>query len=126
MPPRRRSPRVGRRASTAWPARRPGATSLLKCRVFVQNNALMRDRSEDDSLPLTQGLLAEMLGVQRPTITNAVRELQRAGLVKPGRQRVTIRNRRGLMGEVVNATSWCAPALLDTYPKPSRKTRADR
>src|SRR5215510_1361285 len=87
---------------------------------------MMRDRSEDDSLPLTQGLLAEMLGVQRPTITNALRELQRAGLVKPGRQRVTIRNRRGLMGEVVNATSWCAPALLDTYPKPSRKTRADR
>jgi CRP-like cAMP-binding protein len=30
---------------------------------------MMRDRSDDDSLRITQGLLAEMLGVQRPTIT---------------------------------------------------------
>ena len=60
---------------------------------------MMRDRSDDDALPLTQGLLAEMLGVQRPTITNVLREFQRAGLVEPSRQRVTIRDRRGLMGE---------------------------
>jgi CRP-like cAMP-binding protein len=32
---------------------------------------MMRDRSDDDALPITQSLLAEMLGVQRPTITNA-------------------------------------------------------
>ena len=30
---------------------------------------MMRDRSDDDTLPITQTLLAEMLGVQRPTIT---------------------------------------------------------
>jgi CRP-like cAMP-binding protein len=28
---------------------------------------MMRDRDDDDALPITQGLLAEMLGVQRPT-----------------------------------------------------------
>ena len=60
---------------------------------------MMRDRSDDDALPLTQGLLAEMLGVQRPTITIVLREFQRAGLVELSRQRVTIRNRRGLMGK---------------------------
>ena len=60
---------------------------------------MMRDRSDDDALPLTQGLLAEMLGVQRPTITIVLRDFQRAGLVELSRQRVTIRNRRGLMGE---------------------------
>src|SRR6202011_5157524 len=32
---------------------------------------MMRDRSDDDALPITQSLLAEMLGVQRPTVTNA-------------------------------------------------------
>jgi Mn-dependent DtxR family transcriptional regulator len=37
-----------------------------------------------------------MLGVQRPTITNAVRELQRAGLIEHGRRQVTILNRRAL------------------------------
>ena len=37
---------------------------------------MMRDRSDEDALPITQNLLAEMLGVQRPTITNAARELE--------------------------------------------------
>jgi Mn-dependent DtxR family transcriptional regulator len=37
-----------------------------------------------------------MLGVQRPTITNAVRELERAGLIEPGRGQVTILDRKGL------------------------------
>src|SRR6202048_4370713 len=32
---------------------------------------MMRDRSDADALPITQNLLAEMLGVQRPSITNA-------------------------------------------------------
>jgi CRP-like cAMP-binding protein len=58
---------------------------------------MMRDRSDDDALPVTQNLLAEMLGVQRPTVTNAARELQRAGLIERGRQQVTILSRQGLM-----------------------------
>src|SRR5450755_2031908 len=58
---------------------------------------MMRDRSDDDALQITQDLLAEMLGVQRPTITNAARELERAGLIERGRQQVTILDRPGLM-----------------------------
>jgi CRP-like cAMP-binding protein len=58
---------------------------------------MMRDRSDDDTLMITQSLLAEMLGVQRPTITNAARELEGAGLIDRGRQQVTLVNRRGLM-----------------------------
>ena len=57
---------------------------------------MMRDRSDGDVLPITQSLLAEMLGVQRPTITNAIRELERAGLIEHGRRQVTILDRRGL------------------------------
>jgi CRP-like cAMP-binding protein len=57
---------------------------------------MMRDRSDDDALPITQNLLAEMLGVQRPTITNAARELERADLIARGRRQVTILNRKGL------------------------------
>jgi len=56
----------------------------------------MRDRSDDDALPITHSLLAEMLGVQRPTVTNAARELERAGLIARGRQQVSILDRRGL------------------------------
>jgi len=58
---------------------------------------MMRDRSDEDALPITQNLLAEMLGVQRPTVTNAARELERDGLIKRGRQEVTILNRPGLI-----------------------------
>jgi CRP-like cAMP-binding protein len=58
---------------------------------------MMRDRSDEDTLPITQNLLAEMLGVQRPTITNAAGELERAGLIERGRQQVTILDRQGLI-----------------------------
>ena len=57
---------------------------------------MMRDRGDDDVLRISQNLLAEMLGVQRPSITNAVRELERAGLIVRGRRQVTLLNRSGL------------------------------
>ena len=57
----------------------------------------MRDRADDDAPQITQNLLAEMLGVQRPTVTNAVRELERAGLIACGRRQVTILDRQGLV-----------------------------
>jgi CRP-like cAMP-binding protein len=57
---------------------------------------MMRDRNDGDALLITQGLLAEMLGVQRPTITNAVQEFQRAGLIAQARQQITILDRQGL------------------------------
>ncbi len=57
---------------------------------------MMRDRGDSDTLLITQSLLAEMLGVQRPTITNAVWEFERAGLIERGRRQTTIRDRQGL------------------------------
>src|SRR5579864_6753098 len=57
---------------------------------------MMRDRSDGDALPITQELLAEMLGVQRPSISNAAREFERAGLIERGRRQVTILDRQGL------------------------------
>src|SRR6267142_2429213 len=60
---------------------------------------MMRDRSDEDVLPITQNLLAEMLGVQRPTITNAARKLERARLIARGRGQVTILDRQGLTEE---------------------------
>ena len=59
----------------------------------------MCDRGDDDALQITQNLLAEMLGVQRPTVTNAARELERAGLIVRGRRQVTILDRQGLVAE---------------------------
>lgn len=58
---------------------------------------MMRDRSDEDAIPVTQHLLAEMLGVQRPTVTNVVRDLERAGLIKRGRRQLTLLDRQGLI-----------------------------
>ena len=57
---------------------------------------MMRDRSDSDTLPITQDLLADMLGVQRPSISIAAQELERAGLIERGRRQVTILDRQGL------------------------------
>jgi CRP-like cAMP-binding protein len=58
---------------------------------------MMRDRGDGDTLLITQNLLAEMLGVQRPTVTNAARELEHAGLIERGRRQVSILDRQGLV-----------------------------
>jgi CRP-like cAMP-binding protein len=57
---------------------------------------MMRDRGDDDALQITQDLLAEMLGVQRPSISIAARELETAGLIARGRRQVRILDRKGL------------------------------
>lgn len=57
---------------------------------------MMRDRGDDDALQITHNLLAEMLGVQRPTVTNAARKMEHAGLIVRGRPQVSILDRPGL------------------------------
>lgn len=57
---------------------------------------MMRDRGDDDTLLITQDILAQMLGAQRPSVTNAARELEGAGLIERGRRQVTIIDRQGL------------------------------
>jgi CRP-like cAMP-binding protein len=57
---------------------------------------MMRDRGDDDVLRISQTLLAEMLGVQRPSITNAAHGLERAGLIVRGRRQITVLDRPGL------------------------------
>jgi CRP-like cAMP-binding protein len=78
---------------------------------------MMRDRGDDDALPITQDLLAEMLGVQRPTITNAARELERAGVIERGRRQVTILDRQGLIGESCECYQLVRTRLAFHLPK---------
>jgi CRP-like cAMP-binding protein len=60
---------------------------------------MMRDRSEDDVLLITQSLLAAMLGVQRPHVTNALRQFKRDGLIRVGRGQIVMLDRQGLSKE---------------------------
>jgi CRP-like cAMP-binding protein len=54
------------------------------------------DRAGDRSFPLTQEALAEMLGVQRTTVTAVSRRLQDAGLIRYRRGTVEVVDREGL------------------------------
>jgi CRP-like cAMP-binding protein len=77
----------------------------------------MRDRSDEDALQITQNLLAEMLGVQRPTVTNAARELECAGLIVRGRQQVTILDRQGLVAESCECYQLVRTRIASHLPK---------
>jgi CRP-like cAMP-binding protein len=54
------------------------------------------DRTESEELMLTQEFLAQMLGVQRSTVTVAASGFQRAGLIGYSRGRIRILDRHGL------------------------------
>jgi CRP-like cAMP-binding protein len=71
-----------------------GAHSLKK--RLARWLLMMHDRSDGDTLLITQDLLAEMLGAQRPSVTKAAAELEAAGLIERGRRQVTIYDREGL------------------------------
>lgn len=83
---------------------------LTEARQFVACNALHSvearlcrsvlealDRSSDGRLlPVTQEALAEMLGVQRTTVTGAVSQLQAAGALRSGRGALEVLDRAAL------------------------------
>jgi CRP-like cAMP-binding protein len=54
------------------------------------------DYAGSDLLDLTQDFVSEMIGVRRTTVTELAQTLQREGLIKYSRGRVTIVNRKGL------------------------------
>jgi CRP-like cAMP-binding protein len=58
---------------------------------------LVQDRTEQTDIPLTQGDLATLLGVQRTTINAAAGELRRAGAIAYRRGRVLIKDRAVLV-----------------------------
>lgn len=57
---------------------------------------MARDRMDEESFTLTHAVLAQMLGVHRPAVTLAAGHLQKAGLIRYVRGRVTILDDPGL------------------------------
>jgi len=64
-----------------------------RCCRWILN---MHDRADGDTLPLTHEFLAEMLGVQRSSVSVVTRTLQTAGLIRQSRGSITITDRTGL------------------------------
>ncbi|MEJ8821579.1 Crp/Fnr family transcriptional regulator [Variovorax humicola] len=57
---------------------------------------LSLDRLEGDELVMTQELIASMLGVRRTGVTEAASQLQKAGLIRYSRGRISVLDRPGL------------------------------
>ncbi|MFL5618131.1 MAG: Crp/Fnr family transcriptional regulator [Gemmatimonadaceae bacterium] len=57
---------------------------------------MTHDRVDGDVLPLKQQFLAEMLGVHRPAVTIAAGALQKAGVIRYTRGKVTVLDRTAL------------------------------
>jgi CRP-like cAMP-binding protein len=93
-----------------------------RCCRWILN---MHDRADSDTLPLTHEFLAEMLGVQRSTVSVVTRTFQTAGLIRQNRGGITVIDRAGLEGmacECYGKVRQIYNRLLpSTYPQqPSR------
>jgi CRP-like cAMP-binding protein len=58
---------------------------------------MAQDRIGGTEVPLTHRFLAVMLGVHRPFVTRTVQVLEQRGLIRAGRQVITIVDRDGLV-----------------------------
>jgi CRP-like cAMP-binding protein len=73
----------------------------------------MHDRADGNTLPLTHEFLAEMLGVQRSTVSVVARTLQTAGLIRQSRGGITVTDRAGLE----EATCECYAKIRRVYQR---------
>ncbi len=62
------------------------------CRWLLLN----LDRRDDNEVAVTQERIAEMLGVRRESVTGGAVKLQKAGLIRYGRGRISVVDRPGL------------------------------
>ncbi len=57
---------------------------------------MTHDRVESNEFPITHEFLSQMLGVRRPSITDVLRPLQKAGLIHYRRGKMTVLDQEGL------------------------------
>ena len=83
------------------------------------------DRLDQDALPLTHEFLAEMLGVQRSTVSSTLRSLQATGVIEQRRGGIDVIDRAGL--EQAACECYCKirfrfdRLLPGTYADPDRR-----
>ena len=77
---------------------------------------MIQDRLNQPEFHLTQAFLADMIGVQRPTVTLIAGELQRGGLIEYWRGNIRIRDRAGLIASACE----CYRVIANLRQHPSR------
>jgi CRP-like cAMP-binding protein len=76
---------------------------------------MCRDRSEQDTMTLTQEFMADMLGTRRTTVTMVASSLQERGMISYRRGRVTILSHTELAKAACPCYRICHAALRNLY-----------
>lgn len=84
---------------------------------------MAHDRAGTGTFTLTHQFLAEMLGLQRPSVTLAARELQRTGLIRYSRGMMTILDRKGLERAACECYEIVRRALDETSTRSALRPR---
>jgi len=74
---------------------------------------MVADRLDRDTFELTHDFIAQMLGVRRASVTEALGALEKRGLVKTSRGRITLVDRPGLEAAVCE----CYPAIRNAVSR---------
>jgi CRP-like cAMP-binding protein len=88
------------------------------------------ERVEQAPFRVTQDFLAQMIGVQRPALSVAMRQFKEAGLVTYSRGQISIADRKGLLGRscgCITTIAAEAKRLTDTLERrtdPERRSPA--
>ncbi len=81
-----------------------------------------RDRVDQDTIPLTHADLAELLGVQRSTVSVVLQTLQKAGLITQQRGGINIGNRAGLEEMACECYGKIGQSFAKLLPMPSLRS----
>jgi CRP-like cAMP-binding protein len=82
----------------------------------------VHDRLESDDIALTHDFVSQMLGVRRASVTDTLSSLERQGLIKAGRNKITVIDRPGLERvacECYRIIACTAARLLEGRPTPN-------
>ena len=76
-------------------------TAIANARAHIDQRLarwilMAHDRISDNTLPLKHEFLALMLGVRRPSVTEALQSLKRQKLIDNGRNKIVVRDRKGI------------------------------
>jgi CRP-like cAMP-binding protein len=86
---------------------------------------LMLDRVATNKVSMTQGLIAQMLGVRREGVTGAAGKLQDAGLIQYGRGVITVLDRVGIEARACECYATVKQETDRLVPMPVRPLRAE-
>ncbi len=89
---------------------------------------IVHDRMDSDDIGLTHDFVSQMLGVRRASVTDTLSALEKRGLIRAGRNRITVTDRAGLERvacECYRIIASAADRMLEGRPTPSPLDRVE-